>query len=251
MPGAKTSTAPWRRWASKLHLIVTDDGATIDFYGGDDEPGYPTILNFSELGEVTDRDLLRLLTPGVQSVNLKGCRNFTDASILAVAEGCPNLTELNVSGCGRLTDASIAAVAEKCPKLATLKVQGCGRLTDASITAVAGKCPKLAKLDASYCRNLTDASLADVADSCANLTELDVTRCNLTALPANIGKLSRLRKLLARVNQLKELPRSIVELDASCSLEISNNPLQTPPPDIARRGIPAIQRYFEELDDTA
>ena len=101
------------------------------------------------------------------------------------------------------------------------------------------------------CTNFTDRSIAMVAETCANLTELGVEECKLTALPANIGKLSRLRILLASNNRLKELPRSIVELDASCDLKVYDNPLQLPPLRIAMQGIPAIKRYFEEHDAIA
>ena len=149
-----------------------------------------------------------------------------------------------------LTDDSIAAVAANCPHLAELNVRDCKHLTDALIAAVAEKCASLAELDVERCSNLTNASVKAVAEKCRNLTLLNVMQCELAALPANIGKLSRLRKLLAGSNQLKELPRSIVDLDASCAFDVNNNPLQVPPIAIARRGIPAIKRYFEEHDNT-
>ena len=152
-----------------------------------------------------------------------------------------------------LTDDSIAAVAANCPHLAELNVRDCKHLTDALIAAVAEKCASLAELDVGDCSILTDASRAAVADNCRNLEVLSVVNCELAALPANIGKLSRLRQLLARGNQLKELPRSIVELDASCHVDVTynSNPLELSTNKIWRQGIPAIKRYFEEHDDTA
>ena len=54
------------------------------------------------------------------------------------------LTSLNVTGCGNLTDASIIAVAASCAALASLNVRSCRKLTDASIVAIATGCAALA-----------------------------------------------------------------------------------------------------------
>ena len=120
----------------------------------------------------------------------------------------------------------------------------CWNLTDASIIA-ASNCP-LTYLDVGACQKITVASITAVADKCNNLAYLCVGDCNLLALPANIGKLSQLRMLDAYDNVLEELPRSIVDLDDDCTVELYDNPLHTPPLDIATFGIPAIRRYFEQ-----
>ncbi|MEM6734310.1 MAG: hypothetical protein AAF658_22285, partial [Myxococcota bacterium] len=78
---------------------------------------------------------------------------------------------------------------------------------------------------------------------------LNIIACGLTALPENIGKLSKLKELSAHMNRLEELPRSIVDLDASCILCVYDNLLWKPPLEIAEQGIPAIRRYFGEPDD--
>ena len=89
MPGpfGKSTWHPWRRWASKLDEIVTDNGATIDFFGGpiDDPNMDPTILSGMELLEVNDDDVIGLLTPAVERIKVMACGNLTDASIEAVA----------------------------------------------------------------------------------------------------------------------------------------------------------------------
>ena len=97
MPGsAGVATAPWRRWGSHLHLIVTDDGATVDFN---------CLSSTNERKDVTDEAVGPLLTAAVERVNATACRNLTDASIRAA--NCP--TGLNV--CKRLTDASVVEAA--------------------------------------------------------------------------------------------------------------------------------------------
>ena len=72
--------------------------------------------------------------------------------------------------------------------------------------------------------------------------------CFIDALPENIGNLSKLRDLDVESNEFKELPRSIVDLDASCRFNCRGNRLQMPPQDIADQGMMAIRRYFDELD---
>ena len=91
MPGpvAGVSTAPWRRWASKLDRIVTDDGATIDFYG--DRARTMILLTAYELSyQVTDDDVIRLLTFAVE-LTVTLCSKLTDAAIFAVADTSPTL----------------------------------------------------------------------------------------------------------------------------------------------------------------
>ena len=290
MPGpVGISTAEGRRWASRIDQIVTDNGANIDFHGTEEE----RILSDDELREVTDNDVITLLTPAVERINANGCWDLTDASLTAVAANCPNLVELTI-GSERVTDASIRAVTRHCLKLSRLQLCGCNeitdigaencpnlqwlmtlhciKLTDASITAVADHCPNLMVLAVAWCTKLTDASIAAVAAGCPNLKALmldgstKLTKvslaaiassfpnlerlflcdCRFTALPENIGNLSKLRFLDAGRNLLTGLPLSIVQLDDSCTLQLDGNPLQTPPSEIAEQGLPAIRRYFEQ-----
>ena len=56
-------TAEGRRWASRIDQIVTDNGAKIQFRGTPEE----RILSNDELREVTDNDVITLLTPAVAS----------------------------------------------------------------------------------------------------------------------------------------------------------------------------------------
>ncbi|MBE9595057.1 MAG: 50S ribosome-binding GTPase, partial [Proteobacteria bacterium] len=49
-------------------------------------------------------------------------------------------------------------------------------------------------------------------------------------------------------NQLKRLPAEIVELKNLTLLDLSGNPLESPPLDIANKGIEAIRSYFKSLE---
>lgn len=179
MPGR----APWRA----PRRIVTD--TTIDFYAD---------LSIPELLRVRDDDVLRLLTPAIEVLDVTGCKHVTDAAIP------PNLRIL--------------------------------RASCTNITAVAS--PNLVELDVGYCKRF---SL--IVENCPKLMRLNVERCGLTALPHNIGDL-HLHFLDASGNLLKELPRSIADLDVECTLILQDNPLQTPPLAIASQGILAIRHFF-------
>ena len=201
--------------ASARDRTVVDDGATIDVVGG---------LRGLQMPPMTDNDLICLLTTAVKRINLTHCRNLTNASIEAIARNCPYLSDLRVGSCRKLTDASIAAVAAGCPNLKALMLDGSTKLTKVSLAAIASSCP--------------------------NLESLAFRDCRFTALPENIGNLSKLRSFDAGRNLLTRLPLSIVQLDVSCRLQLDGNPLQTPPSEIAEQGLPAIRRYFEEQRDS-
>uniref|UniRef100_A0A7S4RMB7 Uncharacterized protein n=1 Tax=Alexandrium monilatum TaxID=311494 RepID=A0A7S4RMB7_9DINO len=88
-------------------------------------------------------------------LDLKDCRQLSDAAVQAVAERCQGLAQLNVANCHRLTDAALLAVAESCPGLAQLDISGCPGLTDAAAVSVVRSCPSLVVLDARWCTGLS------------------------------------------------------------------------------------------------
>ena len=45
-----------------------------------------------------------------QTTRVKCRANITDAAVLALAKGCPNLTGIGLSGCANITDAAKAAL---------------------------------------------------------------------------------------------------------------------------------------------
>ena len=50
----------------------------------------------------------------LQSLNVTGCHQLTDASLQALAQHCGGLQFLNVAGCPQLTNASVQAIAQRC-----------------------------------------------------------------------------------------------------------------------------------------
>ena len=92
--------------------------------------------------------------------------NLCDAVILALANGCPGLTNINVSSCGVLTDAAIIALANGCPGLTNVNLTSCKNVTDATIIALVNGCPGLSDLDLTSCINVTDAAIVALANRC-------------------------------------------------------------------------------------
>merc|ERR1712048_943239 len=50
--------------------------------------------------------------PELTRIDLRGCREVTDAGVMALVEHCPNLTSVDLAGCKRVTIAALAALAQ-------------------------------------------------------------------------------------------------------------------------------------------
>ncbi|KAK0418952.1 hypothetical protein QR680_013869 [Steinernema hermaphroditum] len=102
-----------------------------------------------------------------------------------------------------------------------LNAKGINYLDDADVE-------KLAQLNNSVERlDLSDNRLDSIPESLCTklngLVALDVRANNLTMLPANIGKMSRLKYLDAYGNDLTDLPNSLSKLSYLSHLELANN----------------------------
>ena len=80
-----------------------------------------------------------------------------------------------------------------------------------------------------------------------SLETLDVRANQLTYLPTSIGQLHSLKHLDIAENKLSQLVLSICDLGALERIDVKDNPLQRPPLSLAKQGIAAIRRYFQEL----
>ncbi|MBD1815280.1 leucine-rich repeat domain-containing protein, partial [Microcoleus sp. FACHB-DQ6] len=79
---------------------------------------------------------------------------------------------------------------------------------------------------------------------------LHLGRNQLTSLPESISRLTNLSELDLSSNQLTSLPESITRLTNLSTLnlfdvlDLTHNPLEDPPIEIAEQGIDAIREYF-------
>ncbi|CAK8723529.1 MAG: Leucine Rich repeat-containing protein [Candidatus Electronema aureum] len=75
-------------------------------------------------------------------------------------------------------------------------------------------------------------------------TELEFWRLGLTSLPPELFQLTN---LTLGDNQLTSLPPEIVQLTKLEELWLDDNPLTSPPYELAKQGIEAIREYFASL----
>ena len=117
--------------------------------------------------------------PGLTQVNFKFCHLLTAASVVALARGSPGLTSVNFGGCHLLTDEAVAALAPGCPGLTSVNFEVCGQLTDAAVAALAAGCPGLTKVHLLGCLQLTDAAVVALVEGCPGLTKVNFRGCEL------------------------------------------------------------------------
>lgn len=75
----------------------------------------------------------------LESLQLDGCHQLTDAAVLALAEGCRGLQTLGLGGVAALSDRAVCALARNAT-LTALTLDGCSLLTDTAIAALARTC---------------------------------------------------------------------------------------------------------------
>ena len=85
----------------------------------------------------------------------------------------------------------------------------------------------------------------------ANLKELLSARQSTDQRAAGTGTTRQLATLRLASNQLTSLPRSFAGLVNLKQLDLSDNPLRTPPPEVAAQGAAAVRAYLARLDDTS
>jgi internalin A len=107
----------------------------------------------------------------------------------------------------------------------------------------------------SQLRNLKDLylgrnQLSRVPESISqlqNLTTLDLGDNQLSTLPDSITHLQNLKVLFLKGNQFSTLFEWITHLESLTSLNLRDNPLISPPIEIATEGLGAIREYFRQL----
>ncbi|MCP4215506.1 MAG: GTP-binding protein [bacterium] len=90
-----------------------------------------------------------------------------------------------------------------------------------------------------------------------NLTQLDLRRTQVSDLSPLQG-LTNLTRLDARNNSISRLPEALLQLDMEIDVDeddyaikdllLLGNPLESPPPEIIRKGKDAIRNYFRSLE---
>jgi F-box/leucine-rich repeat protein 2/20 len=132
-------------------------------------------LNLGYCNALTDYSGIGLAQPGIVRLFLEGCR-FTDATLFALAAGCPALSKLALGGNENLTDVGIGELARMCVRLTDLGLEGCTRVTDLGIERVASirnGCLEVINLDGVV--SMTNGTLGALCKNHPELAMLDLT----------------------------------------------------------------------------
>ena len=130
------------------------------------------------------------------------------------------------------------------------------RLYNNQLTELPAEIGKLTNLTELYLYNNQLTELPAEIGKLTNLTELYLHANQLTELPAEIGKLTNLKRLDISDNKLTSLPAGILDSGLEIRWEwkdngiiLKDNPLESPPVEVVKRGTKAVRRWFEAMEE--
>ncbi|XP_017972760.1 PREDICTED: F-box/LRR-repeat protein 12 [Theobroma cacao] len=107
-------------------------------------------LNIAGLSSLSLKDELAAIgngfAAGLKILSLRMCRTVSDASIVAIAKGCPLLTEWNLALCHEVRFSGWASIGLNCHNLEKLHVNRCRNLCDRGLQALRDGCERLSVL---------------------------------------------------------------------------------------------------------
>ncbi|KAH1081623.1 hypothetical protein J1N35_021384 [Gossypium stocksii] len=92
-------------------------------------------------------------------LNLRMCRSVTNASIVAIAKGCPQLQEWNLALCHEVRVLGWASIGSNCHNLKKLHVNRCRNLCHQGLQALRDGCKELSVLYMSRNSRISDTAL--------------------------------------------------------------------------------------------
>lgn len=141
------------------------------------------------------------LCNSLQSLCIRNCPGFGNASLAMLGRICRQLQHLDLSGFNGITDEGVLPLIQYCEAgLTKVNLSSCANLTDKVVSAIAkmhGGTLELLNLDG--CRHITDTSLVAIAENCFVLSEFDISKCAISdcgiaalasAVQLNLGILS-------------------------------------------------------------
>ena len=137
--------------------------------------------------DITDAGLLMIAKgcPQLKDITLGGCAKISDKGLLALAVNLPGMTSIVLGLRSDLTHVGVSAIAKRCPALVKISIFGSCQSTygsvelNDSIRAIARGCPKLQTVSISYCHWLSDESVASLAERCKELRSVCLHECDL------------------------------------------------------------------------
>ncbi|DAZ93353.1 TPA: hypothetical protein N0F65_011879 [Lagenidium giganteum] len=139
-------------------------------------------LDVSFCALVTDEALRSAgrLCPRLRQLKARGCRQVSDSGVVAVANGCGDLTTLDIARFDlqfKLNDIALLALGDKCGVLQTVVLAGCEMVTDVGLNWLASGATALTHLDLTDCAKLTDLAMRTVGENLLQLRHLCLRHC--------------------------------------------------------------------------
>lgn len=120
-------------------------------------------LNIAGLSWLNFRDRLAEIGNGfaakLKILNLRMCRTVSDASIDAIAKGCPELQEWNLGLCNEIRLRGCVSIGLNCHNLEKLHVNRCRNLCDQGLQALRDVCKQLSVLFMNRNRRISDTAV--------------------------------------------------------------------------------------------
>ncbi|XWS36646.1 hypothetical protein CRYUN_Cryun20dG0103000 [Craigia yunnanensis] len=120
-------------------------------------------LNIASLSWLNFGDGLAAIGNGfaarLKILSLRMCRTVGDASILAIAKGCPQLQEWNLALCHEVRFPGWASIGLNCHNLEKLHVNRCRNLSDQGLQALRDGCKQLSVLYMNRNRWISDTAV--------------------------------------------------------------------------------------------
>ncbi|XP_025107271.1 F-box/LRR-repeat protein 14-like [Pomacea canaliculata] len=102
--------------------------------------------------------------PNVESLNLSGCFNITDAGLSqAFSQYLPALTVLDLSLCKQVKDEGLGRIAQHLKNLEILELGGCSNISNTGVLLIAVGLRRLKRLNLRSCRLVSDQGIGYLA----------------------------------------------------------------------------------------
>ena len=135
--------------------------------------------------DITDAGLLMIAQgcPQLKDITLRSCKKISDMGLLALAVNLPGMTSIDLWLTSNMTCVGVTAIAERCPALVEISIEGeqspdAAVVVNDSIRAIARGCPKLQTISIYYSDWLSDGSVAFLAERCKELRSVCLHGCD-------------------------------------------------------------------------
>jgi hypothetical protein len=106
-------------------------------------------FNVNECGLLTDASLVPLVcgNPELRLVSLRNVRSITNKVLAALGATCHDLVSLNLFKCENISNKGLAALGKGCPRLQCLNLSGLNKLDEAPLVTITNNCKGLNMLN--------------------------------------------------------------------------------------------------------